>query len=77
VASGVFNTGHEVGASLGIAVVSSIAATSIAATSAPMLAGYKHAYLAAAIGSAALAFAVIVLLPKEPIDLGDSPMPMH
>lgn len=77
VASGVFNTGHEVGASLGIAVVSAVAATSVAAMTAPSPAGFRHAFWVLAIGAAALAAAATVLLPKGPIDLGDSPMPMH
>ncbi|SHM12171.1 MFS transporter [Actinacidiphila paucisporea] len=77
VASGVFNTGHEVGASLGIAVVSAVAATSLATASAPSLTGYRHAFLVLAIGAAALAVAVTALLPKGPLELGDSPMPMH
>ncbi|MBS2965448.1 MFS transporter [Actinocrinis puniceicyclus] len=78
VASGVFNTGHEVGGSLGIAVISSLAATSIAATAGTAATtGYKHAYMAAAIGMAVLAVAVIALLPDKPLDMGDSPMPMH
>jgi EmrB/QacA subfamily drug resistance transporter len=77
VASGVFNTGHEVGASLGIAVVSAVAATSVAAMAAPSLTGFRHAFWVLAIGAAALAAAATVLLPKGPIELGDSPMPMH
>ena len=77
VASGVFNTGHEVGGSLGIAVVSAVAATSVAAMTAPSLTGFRHAFWVLAAGAAVLAAAATVLLPKGPLDLGDSPMPMH
>jgi EmrB/QacA subfamily drug resistance transporter len=85
-ASGILNTGHELGASVGIAVVSTLAASSIshdldrfaqAAVDGATLAGFERAYLAAAIGAAALAVTAPLLLPKGRLARGDGPMFIH
>lgn len=77
VASGVLNTGHELGVSLGIAVLSTVAASSIAAGPGGGLSGFEHAYLVAGAGALALGAVAAHLLPKEQPDLGDGPKFIH
>ncbi|MFU8852171.1 MFS transporter [Micromonospora sp. SL1-18] len=83
VASGILNTGHELGASLGIAVISTIAAAGFegpagkAAASSAALTSFEHAFLAAAIGAAVLALAAVVLLPKGRLAPSDGPVFIH
>lgn len=61
VASGVVNTFHELGGSIGVAVVSTVAAASIASTS--DIAGFADAYLVCGIAAAAAALVALVLVP--------------
>jgi EmrB/QacA subfamily drug resistance transporter len=75
VASGVLNTGHELGASLGIAVLSTVAASSISVHGA--LRGFEHAYIVVAIISVLVAAAAMVLLPKGALERGEGPMLLH
>ncbi|MBM9508180.1 MFS transporter [Actinacidiphila acididurans] len=77
VASGLFSTGHEVGGSLGIALVSSIAATGIAAGPVPSPDGFRHAFAALAAGVAVLAFATARLLPRRVAERTGGPVPLH
>jgi EmrB/QacA subfamily drug resistance transporter len=62
-ASGILNTGHELGGSLGIAVVSAVAAASIAPHAGAEVAGFQHAFLATGIAAAVMAAAAAVLVP--------------
>ena len=61
VASGVVNTFHELGGSIGVAVVSAVAAASIASTS--DIGGFTDAYLVCAIAAAVAALVALVLVP--------------
>ncbi|HEX6353127.1 MFS transporter [Actinophytocola sp.] len=61
VASGVVNTFHELGGSIGVAVVSTVAAASIASTS--DIGGFTDAYLVCGIAAAVAALIAAVLVP--------------
>jgi EmrB/QacA subfamily drug resistance transporter len=61
VASGVVNTFHELGGSIGVAVVSTVAAASIASTS--DIDGFTDAYLVCGIAAAAAALVAVALVP--------------
>ncbi|MFI7679493.1 MFS transporter [Actinophytocola sp. NPDC049390] len=61
VASGVVNTFHELGGSIGVAMVSTVAAASIASTS--DVDGFADAYLACGIAAAAAALVAVALVP--------------
>jgi EmrB/QacA subfamily drug resistance transporter len=61
VASGVVNTFHELGGSIGVAVVSTMAAASI--TSSVDISGFTDAYLLCAIAAAGAALVAAVLVP--------------
>ncbi|TCC30659.1 MFS transporter [Kribbella sindirgiensis] len=63
VASGVVNTFHELGGSIGVAVVSTIAAASLSSAGTPDLGGFTDAYLASAIAAAGAAVVALVLVP--------------
>lgn len=83
VMSGLLNTGHELGASLGVAAVSAIAAagislatqTTVAGSAA--LAGFDRAYLALALAAAVMALAAPWLLPRAVLPAGDGPAFIH
>ncbi|HEX6498901.1 MAG TPA: MFS transporter [Micromonosporaceae bacterium] len=79
VASGVFNTGHEVGGSLGIATLSTVAGASLVqGPGGAALTGFQHAYLAAAVASAVLAAAsAAILLPRGRLASGTGPRFIH
>ncbi len=77
VGSGILNTGHELGASLGVAVVSAIASSSITGQGSDPLAGFENGYLAGAIAAAVLAVASTVLLPQGRPAAGDPPIFAH
>jgi len=62
VASGVVNTFHELGGSIGVAVVSTIAAASLS-TNTGSTAGFTDAYLACAVAAGAAALVALVLVP--------------
>jgi MFS family permease len=64
--SGLLNTGHELGASLGVAVVSTIAAASLTSdplAGRPPVGGFDRAFLACAVVAAVAAAAAPSLLP--------------
>ena len=63
VASGVVNTFHELGGSIGIAVVSTVAAASISATAHDSTSGFANGYLACALIAGAGALIALVLVP--------------
>jgi EmrB/QacA subfamily drug resistance transporter len=63
VASGVVNTFHELGGSIGVAVVSTIAAASLSSAGTPDIGGFTDAYLASAIAAAGAAVVALVLVP--------------
>jgi EmrB/QacA subfamily drug resistance transporter len=85
VASGILNTGHELGASLGVAVISTIAAagfdappTAGAAAGSAALASFENALLAAAVCAAVLAvLAATALLPKGRLARSEGPVFIH
>ncbi|QNE23186.1 MFS transporter [Kribbella qitaiheensis] len=62
VASGVINTFHELGGSIGVAVASTVAAASLAG-SAPGIGGFTDAYLVSAIVAGVAAVVALVLVP--------------
>jgi hypothetical protein len=67
--SGLLNTGHELGVSLGVAVVSTIAAASLTGDHLavrPPVSGFDQAFLACAVVAAAAAAAAPWLLPPRP-----------
>jgi EmrB/QacA subfamily drug resistance transporter len=65
VASGVVNTFHELGGSIGVAVVSTVAAASIVSTSdnSGNVSGFADAYLVCAIAAAVAALVAVGLVP--------------
>jgi hypothetical protein len=63
-ASGIVSTFHEFGAALGAAVVSSMAATSLAGTSP---AGFSRGFTTAAVVAAATA--LLLLVPSRPAEI--------
>jgi EmrB/QacA subfamily drug resistance transporter len=62
--SGLTTTGHEIGGSLGIAVLATIAAGAAAPTNAGLAGGIGDAFLAAAIIAAVASAAALVILPS-------------
>jgi EmrB/QacA subfamily drug resistance transporter len=76
--SGVVNTAHELGAALGVAIVSTIAGVSLGTGSAGVpVAGFSDAFLAAAIVAGVGAAAVAWLLPPGRPPATDGPMFAH
>jgi len=76
-ASGFLMTGHEVGAALGVAVLSALAATAGSLTTpAGVAAGFSRGFLAAAAVAALLAVVALVRMPSSPVTEGSS-MHMH
>jgi EmrB/QacA subfamily drug resistance transporter len=78
--SGLLNTFHELGASLGVAFVSTIAGASIGTS--PMagrlpVAGFDHAFLACALVAAAVTVAASWLLPPGRLSATDAPLFVH
>ncbi|WP_242904619.1 MFS transporter [Actinomadura terrae] len=63
VASGIVSTFHEFGASIGAAVISSVAAASLVGDT---LDGFTHGFVLAAVAAAVSALAAAVLTPKRP-----------
>jgi hypothetical protein len=64
-ASGLLMTGHEIGAALGVAVLSAVAAaaTGVGSVHARLSAGYQDGFLAATLIAAGLALATLLALP--------------
>jgi EmrB/QacA subfamily drug resistance transporter len=80
VTSGLLNTGHELGASLGVAVVSTIAAASVTGNplaGRPPVAGFDRAFLASALLAAVAATAAPWLLPPGRPPTTDQPILSH
>jgi len=78
--SGLLNTGHELGASLGVAVVSTIAAASVTGDSLagrPPVGGFDRAFLACAVLAAVAAAAASWLLPPGRPPATDRPRFTH
>ncbi len=76
-ASGFLMTGHEVGAALGVAVLSAVAATAGSLTSpAGVVAGFCRGFIAVALAAALLAVFAFVRMPSAPATDGVS-MRMH
>ncbi|MDI2124603.1 MFS transporter [Yinghuangia seranimata] len=78
-ASGLVNTGHELGGTLGIAVMSSIAASSLDAVGAARMSadGIGTAFTAAAVAAGVVAIGAAVLLPGGLPPETDRPMFAH
>ena len=78
--SGLLNTGHEVGASLGVAFVSTIASASVTTdplVGRPPVAGFDRAFLACAVVAAVAAVATGWLLPPGRPPTTDGPVFAH
>lgn len=69
-ASGVVNTFHEVGGSIGVAVVSTVAATGITGGTA---AGFAHAFTVTAVAAAASAALSLAIVPRGRIRTAGGP----
>jgi len=79
-ASGLLNTGHELGASLGVALVSAIAGASVAGgplAGRPPVSGFDRAFLACAAVAAVAAVAAPWLLPPGRPPATDGPVFAH
>ena len=76
-ASGLINTGHELGASLGIALVSSIAAASLAGPGAGGVGGFTAAFAALALAAVAAAAVAGWLVPAGRGPASDRPVSAH
>lgn len=75
--SGLVNTCHELGASLGIAVVAAVAGSSLEGGAAPSVDGFDGAFLACAAISALAAVVGLTLLPKGKPDPSAGPIMAH
>ena len=64
-ASGIVNTGHEVGGAIGVGVVSAAAAASFAAASVERWRAARSAFTLVAVAAALAAGAALILVPKE------------
>lgn len=80
-ASGLVNTGHELGASLGIAVVAAVAGASLeggaGSGAVPSVDGFGTAFVTCAVISLLAAVAGLTLLPKERPDPSAGPVMAH
>ncbi|MBA9002808.1 MFS transporter [Thermomonospora cellulosilytica] len=76
-ASGLINTGHELGATLGIAFVSTVAAASLNATDPGSVDGFGAAFTAAAVVAVAMAVIGGRLVPKGRPPATDGPVFAH
>jgi len=78
--SGLVNTCHELGAALGVAVVATVAGTSLdsgAASAAPPVSGFDNAFVACAVISLSAAVIGAVLLPRGRPDPSQGPVFAH
>jgi EmrB/QacA subfamily drug resistance transporter len=76
-ASGFLMTGHEIGAALGVAVLSAVAATAGSLTSADgVVAGFSRGFIAAAVIAAVMAAVAFVRMPSTRVT-GGTRMHMH
>lgn len=72
VASGMVTTFHELGGSVGVAVMSTVAAASIGAN-VPTLSGFTDAFLVCAIASGAAALVALLLVPAGKVETSGGP----
>lgn len=72
VASGMVTTFHELGGSIGVAVMSTVAAASIA-VGAPTLSGFTDAFVVCAVAAGAAALVALVLVPAGKVETGGGP----
>lgn len=80
VASGVLSTGHELGGTLGIAAISTLAAAAVSGTGTAKAVtdGFRHGYLGAAIAAVVLALLSALVLPARlPDDGVPASVPRH
>ena len=80
--SGLSSTGHEIGGTIGIAVVSTIAAGSGAVAGPQAAAGIAHAFVAAAVIASVASLVALAVLPRAShfvprLRLQPSTMPSH
>jgi EmrB/QacA subfamily drug resistance transporter len=77
--SALVNTGHEIGASLGIALASTLAAASLAGVPGEpvVVTGFRTAFIVAAAASAILAAVSLRLVPAGRPELGHGPVMAH
>jgi MFS family permease len=77
-ASGMLMTAHEIGAALGVAVLSAVAVAGAGGSlHAGIAAGYQDGFLAATIIAAALALMALLALPAVRPEEGSAPAAMH
>lgn len=77
-ASGFLMTGHEVGAALGVAVLSAVATTAGSLTSPDgIVAGFSRGFVAAAVLAAAIGVIAFVRMPSTPVAAGGGGMHGH
>ncbi|MFC3495798.1 MFS transporter [Glycomyces rhizosphaerae] len=72
VASGMVTTFHELGGSVGVAVMSTVAAASIGAN-VPTLSGFTDAFLVCAVASGAAALVALLLVPAGKVETSGGP----
>ncbi|GAA2121672.1 MFS transporter [Glycomyces algeriensis] len=72
VASGMVTTFHELGGSVGVAVMSTVAVASIGA-SVPTLSGFTDAFLVCAIASGVAALIALILVPGGKVEMSGGP----
>jgi len=83
VMSGLLTTGHELGASLGVAAVSALAAAGIGLSTQPGVAasaampGFDRAYLTLAVAAAVMALVAPWVLSRDKLPIGDAPAFIH
>jgi hypothetical protein len=76
--AGFLMTGHEVGAALGVAVLSAVAATAGSLTSADgVVAGFSRGFIGAAVIAALVAAVAFVRMPSTRVASGGGRMHMH
>ncbi|MEO6503384.1 MAG: MFS transporter [Jatrophihabitantaceae bacterium] len=77
-ASGFLMTGHEVGAALGVAVLSAVATTAGSLTSPDgIVAGFSRGFVAAAVLAVTMAVIAFVRMPSKPVAMGAGGMHGH
>jgi EmrB/QacA subfamily drug resistance transporter len=77
VGSGILNTGHEIGGSLGIAIASTIAAANLTGAGGTSTTGFHHALFAGGIAAVVLAALAALVLPVAPPAPTDGPIRLH